>query len=261
MKEKLEDILDICLARIRQGVSVEDCLKGYPESADKLKGLLQLAKGIRNVPKPVPAKEGIASCLVRLGEALASRKRTSIFQKFRWIYSPQPALARAFVLVIILIFISWGTVNLSAHSIPGDLLYPVKLITEKVKFFLTVTPQGKVELRLTFSKERLQELVKDLEGKKELNTRLLRAMLDEATLALEGISNLPEAERRVYISRLEHLSAYHKDILENLKVQVPSSQRKELDNAIQMCEDRMQQMMKMKRQHMPMGRRSLHHDM
>jgi len=51
-----------------------------------------------------------------------------------------------------------GGVVLAGDSLPGDLLYPVKLISEDVKFLLTREPADRAELAMTFASERVQEM-------------------------------------------------------------------------------------------------------
>lgn len=248
MKKPIEEILDICLEKIKEGIPLEEILGQYPDYADELKELLAIAKDMKDAPLPEPSDRGLAYCLVRLGEALQLQKQKTRKVKIpRLLYFPSSVWVKALVFALVIIFISWGTVTLSANSLPGDLLYPIKFITEKVKFFLTANPGGKVELRLIYSEERMQELVRHLEKRKDLNTELLKAMLDEATLALEDISRLPEPEGPVYFSRLQYLNAYQKDVLENLKSKVTSpDQEEELENAIRMCGNRTQWMSRMR---------------
>ncbi|MFQ5867614.1 MAG: DUF5667 domain-containing protein [bacterium] len=256
MKKPIEEILDICLEKIGEGIPLEEVLRRYPDYAHEVKELLAIARDIKDTPSPEPSERGMASCLVKLGEALQLQKEKPPKAKIpRLLYFPSPAWAKALVFIVIIIFISWGTVTLSANSLPGDFLYPIKLITEQVKFFLIANPEGKVELRLIYSEERMQELVRHLDKKRELNTQLLKAMLDEATLALQDITRLPERERPVYYSRLEHLNAYQKDVLENLKSKVISRQQKEeLENTIQMCGNRRQWMGRMRRREVSPGK-------
>lgn len=254
MEKSIEEILDICLKRIAQGIPADEVLKEYPDYRDELKELLAVTKDIEGSPLPRPSDSAISSCLIKIGEALLQKKRVRKTKLPRLLYLPSAAWARALAFALILIFISWGVVNLSADSIPGNILYPIKLKLEKVKFFLTVNPKDKIELRLIFSEERMQELIKHLDKKGELSTQLLKAMLDEASLALENVSKLPEEERMVYFSKLEHLNAYQKDVLEELRPKVKTLQKEELDNAIKMCGNRMEWMDKMRRKEVPPGK-------
>ncbi|NOZ63703.1 MAG: hypothetical protein GXO71_01935 [Caldiserica bacterium] len=243
MRNSFEEILDICLERIKRGDDLDKILQDYPAHADELREILLLAKRMKDIPSPEPSRRKIATCLLKIGEKLQEQKK----QKHRaslseWFAPPFLIWARALALALIITLISWGTINLSANTVPGDILYPLKSITEKVKFFLTVNPQGKVELRIIYSEERMQELLTLLDKKGNLEPRLLQAMLEEASKALENISRLPKEEKTIYLSRLEYLHAYQKDTLETLQDSVPPPQKKYLAEAIQMCGKQMQQM-------------------
>jgi len=76
---------------------------------------------------------------------------------------------------------------------------------------------------------------------------------EEAALVTENISRLPKDKATICCMKLEHLCAYHKDLLAGLKSRVPSFQRQELDNAIQMCHHRTEWMGKVIRNEVPMG--------
>ena len=50
MRKKLSIILDECIARIREGESIEDCIAHYPKIRDKLRPILSTAQSIANLP-------------------------------------------------------------------------------------------------------------------------------------------------------------------------------------------------------------------
>lgn len=259
MENQIEKILDESLRKMEEGIPLDQILKEYPDHREELKELLGIAKEMENVPLPQVREQAVASCLTRVHNALqlqkkpAWRARLPRLQWPRLFYFRSPAWAKAVAFVFILIFLSWGVVSLSSDSIPGNILYPVKLTTEKVRFFLTADPEEKAELRLAYSEVRMQELVRYLDEKGELNTQLLKAMLDEASLVTDNISNLPNDKAMVCCTKLEYLCAYHKDVLAGLKSRVPSFQAQELDKAIQLCHHRMEWMGKVIRNEVPIG--------
>lgn len=67
-------------------------------------------------------------------------------------------LFRSYVIVpfIIVVFVG-GTTYVSAKSIPGDILYPVKRKVEDVHIFITPTESKKSELKAEYAKKRLEE--------------------------------------------------------------------------------------------------------
>jgi len=259
MEQPLEEILDICLGKVKQGIPLDEVLKEYPAHREELKELLAVAKDIEGIPLPHARDEAVVSSLDRVHQAIQREKNRAWragLPKLCWprlVCFPSPMWAKALAFVLIGIFVSWGAVNLSADSLPGSLLYPVKLTTEKVKFFLTIDPREKAELRFNHSEERMEELVKYLHKKGELNTQVLKAMLDEAALVMEDIPKLPKGQGAAYCLKIEHHCAYQMNVLESIKSKMTSPQRQELDRAIRICNHRMDWMGKVRRNEVPLG--------
>ncbi|MCL6097042.1 MAG: DUF5667 domain-containing protein [Bacteroidetes bacterium] len=265
MEQNIELLLDNCIDEIRKGKSIDECLADYPQYTDELKPLLQLAVQIENLPQPNPSSEALSSALINIGKemerntaaaeiseaivpsqgdvlpqkgfaaSMKKRKTFSFFSEgsFRNVFR-KSKLAWALSTALLLFFISLGATTLSANSVPGDILYPLKLVTEKVRFLLTFDSYGKAELRLNFSDKRLNELVEVFQKSNKLDTTLLKNMLDEAKLALEE-NEIPVEKASILTAKLNHVSAYQKNVLENIRPNVQSSDRKIVDEAINMC--------------------------
>jgi len=255
MEKELEKRLDAFIAELRKGKSVEECLAQNPEHRSELEPLLEVAQAMQRLPKPELAPELVSATLVSVGREVA-RYRGNKSRTFRGMLSHRPRVAWALGAAFILLFAFTGMTFISGNSIPGDVLYPVKLATEKVKFLLTYDAQKKAELRLTFSDERLRELIGILQRSGTLDTDLLKAMLDEAKLALENGSQLPEQQASLFHVKFNHINAYQKESLEQIRLKVPPSERETVDKAIEVCGNRMQWMMKRMREgkHVPWGR-------
>jgi len=259
MGNQMEKLLDVCLEKMREEIPLDEILMEYPDQKEELKELLLIVRDMENIPLPQVREEAVASCLTKVSKALQSQKKQGWkvkLPRLQWprvSYFPSPAWGKALVLLFIVILISWSTISLSGDSLPGDLLYSVKLTTEKVKFSLTTDPEEKAELRLTYSEERIQELVRYLDDKGKLNTEVLKAMLNEAALVTDNISRLPKDRAIPCCLKLEQLCAVHINILEDLKSKVPAEQRQELENAIQTCQHRMDWMGKVIRNEVPIG--------
>ncbi len=261
MRNQMEEILDVCLRKIEEGIPVDEALEEYSEYREELRELLTIARDIENAPLPLLREEAVASCLAKVRDSLQLQKKPvwrARLPRLQWprlFYFPSPAWAKALASVVMAILISWGAVNLSADSLPGEPLYPIKLATEEVRCFLIIEPEGKAKLRLAYSEERVQELVKYLDQEGELNLQALKAMLDETALAADNISKLHKDRGMHYCVKLEHLCASQRDILAGFRTKVPSLQRQELDDAIRICHHRVEWMGKVRRNEVPMGER------
>ena len=246
MEQDIELLLDNCISEIRNGKSIDECIAEYPQYASQLRPLLHLVQKIETLPKPEPAPETISGTLINLGHHIAQhsmtsekptaieklRKKSSIFNIIR-----RPKIAWAFSAVFLFLVVLFSAATISANSVPGDILYPLKLATEKVKFLLTFNSEKKAELRLTFSDKRLQEMIAVFQHSGKLDTTLLKEMLDEAKLALEE-NKIPTDKASIFAAKLSHVNAYQKDVLEKIRPQVNPSNRKIVDEAINMCDSR-----------------------
>ncbi len=273
MEHDIELLLDNCISEMRNGKSIDECLAKYSQYAGQLRPLLQLAQQLEILPKPEPSFEAISAALVEIGReraipqgttaafskisaaASSLKKRSSIFNKIR---SPKFAWALSIILIFLVVLFSAATI--SANSVPGDILYPLKLATEKVKFLLTFDSEKKAELRLTFSDKRLQEMIAIFQQSGKLDTTLLTEMLDEAKLALEA-NKIPTDTTSVFAAKLSHVNAYQKDVLEKIRPLVNPSNRRIVDEAINMCDMRgrwMREMMNENDEVFPEGSDSMH---
>jgi len=64
------------------------------------------------------------------------------------------------ILVAFVLFFGGGGISVAAaqSSLPDNILYPVKLLTEDIKEMLTTLPQEKMNLEMDFSQTRLEEI-------------------------------------------------------------------------------------------------------
>ena len=167
MKSDFELILEECLAQMRSGKDLEECLSAHPDQAKKLRPLLQAAAHVWELPIPRARQEAVQAGRERLlaganrrnlspspvssGQfarytkralgafqiILFGRKRSSLSLAFRM----------AAILAIALLTTAGITVNVSAHSLPGDKLYGVKRTWESVRLSLTLNRQGRQRLQ------------------------------------------------------------------------------------------------------------------
>lgn len=254
MKKTPEELLDICLEMASRGEDWEAFLAHYPDSLREVEPLVLLAREVREASGPSEATApGASAALLRLGRELAKRERRkeeAAHRTWGWLWGS--AWAKAAFAGIVMLVLGASSVELSARAVPGNFLYPVKILTERVHFALTSDLEERVELRLTFSERRLSEIVKTLKEGKGADRELITAMLDEARAALSDASQLPETRSAAYRSRIESLEEFQKERLRSVKDMVPADRRQDVDEAIGMCDQgwaRMREMMS----GMPMG--------
>jgi hypothetical protein len=93
-------------------------------------------------------------------------------------------------------------------------------------------------MRITFSEERLKELIKTVQTGSVLDKKVVSMMLDEAQLALNKTSFLPQEKASYLLKKIEQLNNYQKDTLEKIKPQVRPEQEELINTAIEMCGER-----------------------
>lgn len=243
-EQQLADILEKRLERVRAGQSVDEAVADL-DSADRaeLRPLIETARKFEDLPQPNVSLEGLMRTLGRVGGETGDRSKSGLTGK-RLAWFTRPVWARAAAIVLVMFLVGWGTANASASAMPGDLLYPVKLFTERARFFLTLNTEDQAELRIVFSSRRLREAVAQQQRTGEVDPKLLSEMLEEARLAVLSAPALPESSRQLLVSRAAHLTDYQYDALGRFVADV-DSQRRVVAQYRNMCRQRGQWMRQM----------------
>lgn len=240
MKRTPEELLDICLEMALHGEDWMEFLSAYPDFLQEVESLVLLAREVQEVSGPLEVSvPGVSAALLLMGRELARRERSqkeeTTQQKWGWFWGS--TWAKAAVAGFVMLLLGASSVELSARTVPGNFLYPIKILTERVRFALTSDPQERVELRLTFSERRLSEIVKTLQEGRGADKELVSAMLDEAKAALATAEKLPESKSVAYRSRFAFLEKQQKDRLRSVEGMVPAGRRKNVSEVIRMCDD------------------------
>ena len=116
-----------------------------------------------------------------------------------FVFSPKEVPMKAFAKVLIalaLIFSATvGTVSASQESLPGSVLYPVKLQVEDARLALTQTPEAKALLAMAYAQERVDEAVQLAERGDEVPEPLVARYQLQVGLALQTMEGLGEAQQ------------------------------------------------------------------
>lgn len=242
-----EELLDICLEMARRGEDWRSFLLTHPSHSAEVEPLVALALEIGEVSGPPDAPApGASAALLRMGRELARREQKRKETAHRgWGWIRGSAWAKAAFAGLVMLLLGASSVELSARTVPGDILYPIKILTERVRFAVTTDPQERVELRLTFSERRFAEVVKTLQEGRGADRELVSAMLDEAKAALADTAKLPEGKASAYKARIVSLKEVQNDRLRSMEGMVPADRRKDVAEAIRMCDDGWSQMREM----------------
>jgi len=177
MSKQFSTILDKCISDLREGKSLEDCLKNYPKSRGELKPLLKMMDNLRASQTPslsfikkAELKEELLSSIRKAkSEQLAAREPKLGFN-WNQIHFAKPALVTIGITVFLII--SGVLVYASSSSSPSSPLYPVKMAVEKVRLALISNSGQKAELHLRFAEQKVEEIERIAKSDKNVELKL-----------------------------------------------------------------------------------------
>ncbi len=235
--KKIEDILARCIEDVKAGrASVADCLAKYPSMSKKLEPLLRIALNIQKPPDVKPSTAFKVRARVQLMEQIHAKRAVTKWRGFRYTGQTKPIpYKRRFNMVAIIVAIvlavsalGGGTVYASQGSLPGDVLYPVKLGTEQVRLVVATSDTAKAELYLTFANSRIEEMTTLAERGRPEKVNIAVNGYDKAiAMAIEKLEeasgkglDTTELSELVAVATSEHLSGLDKvmDIMDIVPV-------------------------------------------
>ncbi|MFC1939418.1 DUF5667 domain-containing protein [Chloroflexota bacterium] len=155
---EFDNVLDECLERLlTRGGTIEQCLQNFPEHANTLKPLLEIALATKKASAIEPSPEIRDRARHQFYSALreTAHKKSRPFPSWRW----QPQWVATVAVVLAFLLAGSGTVAAASGSMPDEPLYPVKLATEQVQLVLTPSTLGKAELYAKLADRRVTEIV------------------------------------------------------------------------------------------------------
>lgn len=235
---KKEDILTNCIDEIQAGKStLEECLARYPELADDLRTLLDIATNIQP-EKAIPAVDFKQRAKARLLEAMQppvahpAHTRSGIPG---WLKPPvlRPSFALIRIIVILALVIAGGTtVYASQGSLPDDTLYPIKIGVEKLQLALTRSPEARASLHLRLAQRRLDEVIVQSSLGRDVSTSALEAIATQLNAAIEELDKTLPEDTKALLSQLSGLTLKEQGTLGELLAAVSESNRPPIKQAI-----------------------------
>jgi hypothetical protein len=86
------------------------------------------------------------------------------------VYIKQKTFIIPAVAIVIVLSLTGGTVLAAKSSLPGEMLYPVKILNEKVQSFTAVGPEAQAQVHASQAISRLQEVEQIVASNKQLDT-------------------------------------------------------------------------------------------
>lgn len=230
----IEEILDLCIAELERGKNLDEVLAEYPEQEGELKPLLEMSQQIQSIPDPHVSINDLVYTLTNNvinsdfpPEIDSSCNRTKAF--------PHRMIYRFAASIAVILSLGVSSTVASSQTVPGDLMYPVKRMVEKVRLFISLNPTDEVELRVVFSEKRLSEALKKYNQGKGLDDELLKSMILEAKVAMEQSLELSAAERSNVIQRIGYMTAYQKNVIDSVEQKATEEERQIIAPIRSMC--------------------------
>ncbi len=227
----IEEILDIAIDRLIAGEHITIILADYPEFAEELRPMLESVVQLRQAP--APEIDSSIQPLIKIITKMSNE--TSLVRQKIINFKSRKIVLRIAASIAIIFILGWGSVNAATNTVPGDWFYPIKLLTEKVRFMLSINREKKVELKITYSTERLKELVAKYNSGDGLDRELLKVMLDEARAALDDGQKLTTTTKPLLMKRISNMSHLQRNELKALQQTANPHDKKILENSINLC--------------------------
>jgi hypothetical protein len=109
--------------------------------------------------------------------------------------APMMTFVKVLVALALIFGATAGTVSASQESLPGSLLYPVKVEYEDARLSLTQDPEAKALLAMTYAQERVDEAEQLAERGEEVPEPLAARYQLQVGLALQTMEGLGEAQQ------------------------------------------------------------------
>lgn len=225
-RDEFERIFERCLEQIQSGQeSLDSTIRQYPELADELRPELEAFLFLDGLKSRLDPRPGFVAAsrnrlVSQIQQDVVAQKTA---QEMGWfaglwasLFSRKRYILQLSLVVLILACLVIGGVGVSSsaqYALPGDKVYPVKMVMEQVELAATTDPGERAQLHAEFAQNRLDEahdlvmegrydLVPDTVGRYEYHVnqavrslnQLARENRDNAKVLAESLSNSLEIQ-------------------------------------------------------------------
>ena len=224
--QSFDDILNYCLDHMHLGGTVSECLEKFPAWKEELLPILEITSLISQTQyEPISEQAslaGEANMLKALEEEKLNQKAVyplaSFFAPVRFLYQilfseethPMTRVTRTAFASLLLAFSFFFTLNASADSLPGDMLYPIKTLGQQARLQLAA-PEQKSAVISQITATRIAELDALLNDNGRVATVTLDGpvtIIDDNTIMVEGF------EIELTAETIQHIEFSDGDVIE-----------------------------------------------
>jgi hypothetical protein len=245
MKDKLEEILDNCIRKVRSGeTTVSECIEAYPQYKEELRLALLATLALIETPLPSINSEFRERARKHLIQAAENRRK---FSQRRFLQKKPNKISRgikAWLIAASLILLLGGAaLAASQKSQPGSFLYPVKLAAEKLQLALVKEPYTKTQVHLKFASHRLEELEKISEEQQfKYIDDLTEALLREVNETEKLIPFLSKKEKAKTYEAILKILKREQELLVQIVIDAPEKAQSRLKKAEEAVQGKQKQL-------------------
>ena len=151
----------------------------------------------------------------------------------------QPAFRFAsltLVAIVALVALSGGLVHLAEASLPGELLYPLKLAYEDLRLSLTYDPTVGAERNLTYASERVNEMQELTAQGSTIPDQLVDRLVLQMDRALEQAASAPPADTSLLMEQFRLTMTFQRQVLVQIQQEGPDGDQAPVHTALQATE-------------------------
>lgn len=197
-RPEVTEILNTCLDAIRSGaMTLDDCLRAYPQHAAELRWLLTVALALERAAPPAPLLSDSAVNRLESKLRAAGRPRRAAPP-----WAGMQRLAATLAVLFVLFLGSAGLVAASSSSRPGDTLYGLKRLWETIVLAFSPMTGSLGELWLQIARARLGE-AQAIAAEKRLSQDALSDLYSAMAAAIQNNPTNPDGAMTVYMAEVQ----------------------------------------------------------
>jgi hypothetical protein len=256
MQERLGHLLDNALAIVEKTGDLNVALRQYPNQAEELRPLLEIADIVRHHYRAVPeAPNRLADARSHTLQAAEDRKaQKQTWEQLSHSTSKPPQAQRSLphlrkprarwtwrvVLALIAVAVALVPVGnevlLAAHgSVPGQVLYPLDVTSENFHLGYIKDPELQVMLSLALVQERIQEAYILTQNQKPIPLEVISRVEYLSQRTLESAAWAKEPVMHVLLNYIAGQNQLFVQQIDILKHQVTDENQAKLDNIQRIC--------------------------
>ena len=168
--------------------------------------------------------------------ARASKTKVGAPLRKSWV----PRLATIIAVVLFALSSIGGTVYAAQSSLPDDLLYPVKTLTEDIQIGLESDPEERLDLYASFANRRLDEIEAQIQAGEEISPKALARLEKLSEKMLQQAAQVGEKGLENALRQVQQALENQNQMMEKLQKQTPGQGEKGLLNAQEKLQERLE---------------------